>query len=373
MKKKNKKIIFSMIACISIIAMVFIITNLFSSQDKKNNGCINHNWVLHSGDSITTDKYNSDGTVAANSYCSMHPDVIYDELAESKPWKTDYVGETEQYWKNYENAGYYPSDIAQMWHHKKASCNGKMATGPVSKTYKQPSYYKCSKCGCIKTTDNSYGMTSIIPQGSQLYDINGKSLNKKATNIEVNINRYCWQNGLTAKYFTYDSKYNTCNEGSSNNDSKGNTGGNTDNGNTSGNDSSNGSSYSTKYKNEYINGIWYDGNGKKSTSYINGHWASNNKGYWFEDNGWYPKNQWLKINGKWYYFLSDGYMDYSEYRDGWWLTADGSWDTSYSGGHWDHNATGWWYEDNDWYPKNQWLWINGVNYYFNDKGYCTNP
>lgn len=339
-----------------------------ASVSDKDNRCINHNWVLHSGDSITTDKYNSDGSSMFCTYCKKHPDVIYDELVISKPWKTDYAGKTKQYWENYENAGYGDGTIAELWHHTKASCTSIRASGSVPKTYNQPSYYKCSKCGCIKTTDNSYGMTSIISQGSQLYDINGKSLDKKATNIEVNINRYCWQNGLIAKYFTYDSKYNTCNEGGSGD--KGDTGnqGNTG-GDNSNNSSNNGSNNTSTHKNEYVNGVWYDGNGKKSASYTNGHWASNNKGYWFEDNGWYPMNQWLKINGKWYYFLSDGYMDYSEYRDGCWLTADGYWDTSYSGGHWDLNATGWWYEDNGWYPVNQYLWIDGVKYWFGADGY----
>ena len=84
----------------------------------------------------------------------------------------------------------------------------------------------------------------------------------------------------------------------------------------------------------------------------------------------YPKSQWQKVDGKWYYFTADGYMDYSEYREGCWLGADGAWVEQYFGGHWMQNATGWWYEDaSGWYPKSEWLWIDGVKYWFMESGY----
>ena len=92
-----------------------------ASVSDKDDSCINHNWLLHSGDSITTDKYNSDGTQAYNLYCSVCK-TNYSELTESKPWKTDYAGKTEQYWKNYEDAGYVPGDIAEIWHNVKYNC-----------------------------------------------------------------------------------------------------------------------------------------------------------------------------------------------------------------------------------------------------------
>ncbi len=381
MKTKNKKIIFSMIACISIIAMVFIITNLFSSQDKKNNGCINHNWVFHNGDSVTTNKYNNDGTQAYNLYCSVCK-TNYSELAESKPWKTDYAGQTEQYWKNYEDDGYVPGDIAEIWHNVKYNCYGKCAGGAVSKTYKQPSYYKCSKCGCIKTTDNNYGMTSIISQGSQLYDINGKSLGKKATNIEVNINRYCWQNGLIAKYFTYDSKYNTC-TGDTNDDKSKDNAPDENKDKTQPNYSwkqdskgwyyaaSDGSYIKNAWK--QISGTWYYF-GSDGYRLSNDWHNSNGKWYYFNKNGAMVTSKWIESGGKWYYLCSDGSMDYSEYRQGYWLNADGSWNETYSGGHWiGNNDEGWWYADGSYYPKNGSLWIDGKNYHFDSKGWCTNP
>ena len=126
----------------------------------------------------------------------------------------------------------------------------------------------------------------------------------------------------------------------------------------------------SKYSNEWASGQWYDANG--SASYApKGQWKNDGTGWWYEDaSGWYPRNQWQKIDGKWYYFTADGYMDYSEYRDGYWLGADGAWVTSYAGGHWMNDGTGWWYTDNSgWYPVNQWLWIDGSCYYFGGDGY----
>ena len=100
-------------------------------------------------------------------------------------------------------------------------------------------------------------------------------------------------------------------------------------------------------------------------------WKSDANGWWVVDpSGNYPASEWLKIDGKWYYFCADGYMDYSEYRDGCWLGADGAWNEAYSGGHWEQDSTGWWYADNSgWYPANQYLWIDGTNYWFNSSGY----
>lgn len=134
----------------------------------------------------------------------------------------------------------------------------------------------------------------------------------------------------------------------------------------------NGSKDDNKYSNEWINGQWYDANGKADYSY-KGSWKSDATGWWFEDEkGWYPAAQWLKIDGKWYYFCADGYMDYSEYRDGCWLGDDGAWVEEYYGGHWMNDATGWWYEDaSGWYPVSKWVWIDGSCYYFGSDGYMA--
>ena len=125
-----------------------------------------------------------------------------------------------------------------------------------------------------------------------------------------------------------------------------------------------------KRQNEWVDGKWYDADGKQTYSGTMS-WKSNDKGWWIEDSeGWYPVSQWQKIDGKWYYFTADGYMDYSEYRDGCWLGSDGAWVEDYYGGTWKQDSSGWWYEDaSGWYPQSQWVWIDGVNYYFNSNGY----
>ena len=122
--------------------------------------------------------------------------------------------------------------------------------------------------------------------------------------------------------------------------------------------------------NEWADGKWYDENGKQ-TYKATLQWKQDAYGWWVEDtNGWYPVSSWQKIDGKWYYFCSDGYMDYSEYRDGCWLGSDGAWVEAYSGGRWGYNEIGWWYQDSTgWYPCSQWLWIDGSCYWFNANGY----
>ena len=118
-----------------------------------------------------------------------------------------------------------------------------------------------------------------------------------------------------------------------------------------------------------MNGQWYGNDGDNSYT-AQGSWKSDSKGWWFEDtSGWYPQSQWQKIDGKWYYFTSDGYMDYSEYRDGCWLGSDGAWVEDFAGGTWHKDSKGWWFEDNGWYPNNQYLWINGSKYWFDASGY----
>ncbi len=125
----------------------------------------------------------------------------------------------------------------------------------------------------------------------------------------------------------------------------------------------------TVYKNEWVEGKWYDASGNQTYAGTL-QWKKNASGYWVEDTaGWYPTNQWQRIDGKWYYFTASGYMDYSEYRDGCWLNSDGSWNEKYSHGKWNYDGYGWWYQDDGWYPRNQNLWIDGVRYYFDGSGY----
>lgn len=108
-------------------------------------------------------------------------------------------------------------------------------------------------------------------------------------------------------------------------------------------------------------------------SFAAGSWISDSKGWWYVwSDGTYPVTGWYEIEGEWYYFTSDGYMDYSEYRDGYWLNSDGTINYTYSGGRWMSDSVGWWYIDSSgWYPQNQWVWIDGYCYYFKSDGYMA--
>ncbi len=185
-----------------------------------------------------------------------------------------------------------------------------------------------------------------------------------------------------------DSSGNSGGNNSGNDGSAGNSGGNNSGndgsagnagGNNSGNDGNTGNAgndgntdNTQKYCNEWVDGRWYNADGVCDYEGILS-WKCNSTGWWVEDTlGWYPQSQWQKIDGKWYYFLDTGYMDYSEYRDGYWLGSDGAWVEDYYGGHWCSDSTGWWYEDSSgWYPTSQWLWIDGKCYYFEADGYLA--
>ncbi len=120
---------------------------------------------------------------------------------------------------------------------------------------------------------------------------------------------------------------------------------------------------------EYRNGCWLESSGVWNTAYSNGQWKFNNLGWWFEDGGWYPTSQWLWIDGYCYYFGEDGYMEYSCFRDGYWLTSSGAWDPNYTGGEWKLGEKGWYFESAGWYPADQGVWINGDYYWFDKDGY----
>ena len=92
-------------------------------------------------------------------------------------------------------------------------------------------------------------------------------------------------------------------------------------------------------------------------------------GWWYEDeSGWYPVASWYKIDGKWYYFDAAGWMASNEWIDGYWLSENGAWEYEYVGS-WKTNGTDWWYEDESgWYPVSQWQKIDGKWYYFGSDG-----
>ena len=104
-----------------------------------------------------------------------------------------------------------------------------------------------------------------------------------------------------------------------------------------------------------------------------GTWKQTKKGWWYSySDGTYAKNEWVKYGGKWYYFAADGYMEKEGYRQGYWLGKDGAASTKNVGGTWKKSGGRWWFTDKTgWYPKKQWLKINGKYYYFGADGYLV--
>ena len=122
------------------------------------------------------------------------------------------------------------------------------------------------------------------------------------------------------------------------------------------------------YSYEWRGGLWYNADGTQTYGY-KGSWRTNGAGWWYEDEaGWYPVGCWQKIDGKWYYFDAAGYMASNEWIGGYWLSGNGAWEYEYIGS-WKTNGSGWWYEDESgWYPVSQWQKIDGKWYYFGSDG-----
>jgi hypothetical protein len=123
------------------------------------------------------------------------------------------------------------------------------------------------------------------------------------------------------------------------------------------------------YSNEWVDGKWYNKDGSQTYS-ATGSWKKNNKGIWYEDTkGWYPRNRWQKIDGKWYYFKSSGYAAVNEFVQGWWVGSNGAWNdpVHYS---WHKSGGKWWYGViGGWYAKNKTYTIDGKTYTFDSHGY----
>ena len=128
----------------------------------------------------------------------------------------------------------------------------------------------------------------------------------------------------------------------------------------------------TAYSEEWVKGQWYDKAGFRSYPYT-GKWRRNSRGWWYEDTrGWYPKNQWQKIDGKWYFFDKDGYMESNAYRGGYYLTGSGAWDGKAKVTGWKKDAQGYRFIlTGDSGPANQWKKINGTWYFFKKNGYMA--
>ena len=138
------------------------------------------------------------------------------------------------------------------------------------------------------------------------------------------------------------------------------------------------------------NGKWVEGKVKVEEG-----WKHDSKSWWYQNaDGTYPKNTWKKINGKWYHFDANGYMQTGWYKEGttyyylkssgalaadewvedgkYYIDANGKWveGKTQSTGTWKHDSKGWWYQNADGtYPKDTWQKIDGNWYHFNISGY----
>ena len=93
-------------------------------------------------------------------------------------------------------------------------------------------------------------------------------------------------------------------------------------------------------------------------------WKNNDKGYWYvRSDGSYPKEQFEKIDGTWYYFDGSGYM----LADKWKKRPDGTWYYFDKSGKmatdWKKIADKWYYFDKDGAMVKGWVKYKDVWYY----------
>lgn len=101
-------------------------------------------------------------------------------------------------------------------------------------------------------------------------------------------------------------------------------------------------------------------------------WKCDSNGWWLEyPNNSYPEQEWVDLDGTWYYFNWMGYMASSEWIGGYWLDSSGAL-TYEEIGSWKNDGYGWWYGDTSgWYASNCWQKIDGNWYYFDGSGYMV--
>ena len=122
-------------------------------------------------------------------------------------------------------------------------------------------------------------------------------------------------------------------------------------------------------RSEYVRGYWLNAKGYWNGKTQKAVWRKDAIGWWYKDGGWYPKSRWLKIDGDWYYFDETGYMVTDQYVDGWWVGADGRYDPDHKSGTWIRTRDGVQYESDGQIVRDQWMNIDGYDYYFDESGY----
>lgn len=77
---------------------------------------------------------------------------------------------------------------------------------------------------------------------------------------------------------------------------------------------------------------------------------------------------WRESGGGWWYEFSDGSYAKSEYINGYWLDSAGWYDSAWDAA-WFKDSNGWWYQSGSWYPVDEWVKIEKKWYHFNNSGY----
>ena len=131
--------------------------------------------------------------------------------------------------------------------------------------------------------------------------------------------------------------------------------------------------YYGDFTNEWADGVWYDKDHKASYDGF-GEWVKKEDGCWtYRDSlGWYPKNRWQKIDGKWYFFDGDGCMEKDAYCHGYYVTKNGAWDGKAAVAGWTKDSKGWKYVvKGSTFLKSGWKRIDCRWYYFKADGYAA--
>lgn len=121
------------------------------------------------------------------------------------------------------------------------------------------------------------------------------------------------------------------------------------------------------------NGKWYyyDSNGEM----VKSKWIKYKGGYYYLGANGAMYTGWRTIDGDRYYFYPEGHMASAEWvsdsdKGILFLDADGR-QTYQKKGSWKKNSKGQWFEVSGWYPTSRWLRINRKDYEFDSDGYLV--
>ena len=122
----------------------------------------------------------------------------------------------------------------------------------------------------------------------------------------------------------------------------------------------------TKATSSWIDHFYVNKEGKKVVSefiYDENYKAS----FFLKADGTFAENQWLEINGKWYYFKAGGYMAKNQWKDRYYLKDNGQMAIN----EWVYTPEAFYVKADGSYAENQWLEIGTKWYYFKESGFMA--